>query len=311
MKLSAFLALVLVGGALSLLATQAGSASQTPTINPADFSATIDNPLFPLSTTSYKVFEGTETDPDTGEVVIPRLESRVLPEKTRVAGVEVLILEERAYADGQLIELALDYFAQHKDGSVYYFGELVDNYEDGKLLDHNGTWLSGEGANQPGIVMPKQPKVGEVLVQENAPGIAEDTATVVSTTESVTVTQGSYKNCVKTRDVNPLDPEAVHEFKFYCPGVGLVREESVDGNEVLNLISVERPAAAPAAAPTAAPAAPRPAMPVAGFGAPNTGGSAFGGSHHAAVSLVSLAALGLAFAVLGAARLARGPARRD
>lgn len=207
-------------------------------IDPAAFSTTIDNPLFPLSEFSKLVYEGEEIDPDTGETVTTRVEMTVMPEsKKTVAGVEVLVVQDQAFEDGELIESTLDYFAQHADGGVYYFGEDVDNYEDGELKDHEGSWLAGEGENQPGIIMPAEPTVGDVFQQEKAPGIAEDEMTVLSVTEAVDVAAGSWEGCVKTEDVNPLDGSGAIEYKFYCPGVGFVLEEFDAGS--LELVSYE------------------------------------------------------------------------
>jgi hypothetical protein len=258
--------LVLVG--IAAIGTSTVS-SQEQTIDPADYSTTIDNPLFPLSLLGPKLFIGEEADPDTGEVVEERLESRVLPQTETVAGVRVLVLEERAYTDGGLVEVALDYFAQHRDGSVYYFGERVDNYEDGLLRDHAGQWLAGEGDNLPGIIMPAQPVIGQTYQQERAPGVAEDAATVLSTNETVTVPAGRFTGCLKTRDFNPLEPDVV-EFKYHCPGVGLTREEAEDG--FLALEEIGPPPAVDAASPTAPPTPPvATTVAPAGVTAPDTG----------------------------------------
>ena len=73
------------------------------------------------------------------------------------------MIEEKDFEDGELVERTLDYFAQHKDGSVYYFGERVDDYEDGKVVGHKGQWLSGEGKNRHGVFMPAQPVVAQRL----------------------------------------------------------------------------------------------------------------------------------------------------
>jgi hypothetical protein len=205
-------------------------------IDPADFSATVDNPLFPLSTFTTQVYEGEETDPDTGETIETRVEITVLDETKTIAGVEVTVVRDEAFEDGELVESTLDYFAQHADGSVYYFGEDVDNYEDGELKDHDGSWIAGEGEARPGVIMPPAPAVGDVFEQEQAPGIAEDRMTVLSVDESVTVPAGSFEGCIETEDVNPLDAGAV-EHKFYCPGVGFVKEEFEEG--ALELVSSE------------------------------------------------------------------------
>ncbi len=212
-----------------------GSApSQTaPTIDPADFQTIIDNAMFPLSSLGPKVFQGEEPDPDTGESLETRLESAVLPDTDTVAGVKVLVLKEDNYEDGELVESTLDYFAQDKGGSVWYFGERVDEYEGGKVVGHAGQWLAGEGDNQPGIYMPAQPKVGDEFEQERAPGVAEDRSKVVAVDETVTTAAGTFSGCIKTEDFDPIG--GVTEVKFYCRGVGLVREEPPGGH--LDLIS--------------------------------------------------------------------------
>jgi hypothetical protein len=226
------------------LAADRGPVAARQEIDPADFQATITHPLFPLSLVGAKVFEGEEVDQETGEVIETRLESRLLDRTETVAGVTVVVLEEKAYEDGEIVEVALDYFAQHSDGSVYYFGEAVDNYEDGELKNHNGQWLAGESGNLPGVIMPAAPVVGETFSQEHAPGIAEDMATVLALGETVAVPAGTYEGCLKTKDFSPLEP-GIEESKWYCPGVGMVKEEG-DGS-VNELVSVAAPAAAPAA----------------------------------------------------------------
>jgi hypothetical protein len=221
--------------AIAAAACGGGNSDEAPAaITAEDFSTTVDNPLFPLDSWTELVYEGEETDPETGETIESRVVITVLPDDKSVAGVKVLVVRDEAFEDGELVESTLDYFAQHKDGSVYYFGEDVDNYEDGELKDHEGSWLAG-GENTPGIIMPPSPQVGDVFEQEQAPGIAEDRMTVLSISESVSVAAGNFEDCVKTEDVNPLDPNGHIEFKYYCPGVGFVREEFEEG--VLELVS--------------------------------------------------------------------------
>ena len=149
------------------------------------------------------------------------------------------------YADGELTEHTLDYYAQHADGTVYYLGEDVDVYEDGQLVGHEGAWKAGEGENQAGVFMPATPEVGMVFEQERAPGIAEDRSTVLEVDVAITVAAGSFDGCMRTEDVNPLDDAT--EWKVYCPDVGIVREENDEG--ALDL--VEFAAVAPAATPVA------------------------------------------------------------
>lgn len=226
----------LATGALLFAACGNGQEKGAATaINPADFQAKVDHPLLPLSSLNPKVFEGEERDPDTGEVVKTRLESTVLPQTDVVAGVEVTVVQEKDFQDGELVESTLDYFAQHRDGTVYYLGERVDEYENGKVVSHEGQWLAGEGKNEPGVFMPAQPVLGETFEQEKAPGLAEDRSKVVALDQSVTTPAGSFSGCLKTEDYDPLSK--VTEFKYYCPGVGLVREEFKEGH--LDLIAYE------------------------------------------------------------------------
>lgn len=230
-----FAAFPLLLGASLLWACGGGDAEPEAdaTIDPAEFQAAVDNRFFPLSTLGPTVFEGQETDPDTGEVIELRVESTVLTETDTVAGVEVTVVEVKDYEDGELVELTLDYYAQHSDGTVYYLGESVDNFEDGELVDHEGQWLAGEGDNLPGVFMPADPQVGDEFEQERAPGVAEDQSKVVAVDQEVTTEAGTFTGCIKTEDFDPIDD--VTEFKYYCPDIGMVREEAEDGG--IELIS--------------------------------------------------------------------------
>lgn len=205
-------------------------------IDPADFQATVDNTFFPLSSLGPRVFEGQETDPDTGEVIALRVEETVLPETDVVAGVEVTVVEVKDYENGELVELTLDYYAQRNDGTVYYMGERVDEFQDGEFVGHEGQWLAGEGDNLPGIFMPASPANGDEFEQERAPGLAEDRSKVIAVDQSVTTPAGEFTGCIRTEDYDPIGD--VTEFKYYCPDVGLVAEESEDGQTLIELISL-------------------------------------------------------------------------
>jgi hypothetical protein len=207
-----------------------GPGGQAETARAADrppFSATVDHPLVPLSSVRLTVFEGRERDADTGKTTELRVESRVLARTDRVDGVPVAVVEVKESEDGELVELTLDYYAQDTEGNVWYFGERVDDYEDGEVVGHHGEWLAGRGRAKAGLFMPARPIVGRTFEQERAPGIAEDRSTVVAVGLDVRTSAGTFSDCVKTRDVAPLDD--VTEFKLYCPGVGLVREEPPGG----------------------------------------------------------------------------------
>jgi hypothetical protein len=219
--------------------TSEGDTPSESSIDPADFKATVDNPLFPLVPGSEHVLEGSETDADTGETVELRVEETVLDEEYEVAGVGVTVVLVREYENGELVEETRDYYAQHLDGTVYYFGEDVDDYEDGEIVGHSGAWLAGEGDALAGIFMPAEPKVGDQFEQERAPGVAEDESEVIAVDQSVETPAGAFEGCVKTEDYAPLDD--VTEFKLYCPDVGLVIEQNDEGVTIFELTSMLAP----------------------------------------------------------------------
>jgi hypothetical protein len=169
-----------------------------------------------------KVFEGME-EGDEGEQVETRVELRVRGEPSEIAGFPVRVVAVRESEDGELVEQTLDYYSQCGDGSVWYVGEKVDDYEGGKITGHGGQWQAGTGGAEAGLFMPTEPEVGDTFEQERAPGVAEDRSKVIAVDQKVEVPAGTFEGCIKTEDYAPLDK--ITEFKFYCPDVGLVREE--------------------------------------------------------------------------------------
>jgi hypothetical protein len=156
-----------------------------------------------------------------------RVQISVLEDTRKVDGVETRVVEEREWKKGQLYEVTRNYFAfceQTKD--VYYFGEDVDYYENGKVVKHDGTWLAGTKGSKAGLVMPGAPKVGMKYYQELAPGVAMDRAEIVSVSETCKTPAGTFKNCMKVKEGTALDPK-VSEYKYHAPGIGLVRDEDL------------------------------------------------------------------------------------
>jgi hypothetical protein len=206
--------------------TQAPADTNAAGVNPADFTAKIDHPLIAFSSNPVTVFEGTEREE--GKSIKARFEQRLLDKTEVVAGVPVSVVEVNDYESDELVEHTFDYYAQHHDGSVWYFGERIDNIEGGKVVAHEGQWMAGEGNAKPGLFMPVDPKVGQEFEQERAPGVAEDRSTVLEVGLAVTTPAGRFTDCIKTKDFAPS--EKTTEFKYYCRGVGLVREEVGGGN---------------------------------------------------------------------------------
>lgn len=164
------------------------------------------------------------------------LTTTVLDETKVVDGVTCRVVEDRETKNGRLVELTRDYFAaDSKTNDVYYFGEDIDNFKNGKLANHAGAWLSGSNGARFGLMMPGAAKAGVKHYQELAPGAAMDRAEIVSVTENITTPAGKFANCVKVKETNPLEKGAT-DYKWYAPGVGLVK----DGELVLARIEKAR-----------------------------------------------------------------------
>jgi hypothetical protein len=182
------------------------------------FSSTGSNNYFFLKPGYQLVLEGEED----GEQV--QLTITVLNETKMVDGTETRIVEERQIEDGELVEVSKNYFAVcGPDNNIFYFGEAVDNYEDGKIINHDGAWLAGEDEARPGIIIPSQPKVGMKYYQEIAKGIAEDRAEILSLSETLDTPAGKFENVLKVEETTPLEP-GVKEYKLHAPGVGLIQD---------------------------------------------------------------------------------------
>lgn len=155
-------------------------------------------------------------------------------------GVTTVVVRDTVRLDGEIIEDTFDWFAQHRDGSVWYFGEDTHEYEGGVPVNAAGAWEAGIDGAQPGIVMPAEPAVGDSYRQEFYEGEAEDEAEVLALGETVTVSFGTFDDTVKTADTTPLEP-GVLEHKYYARGVGLVLEVNVneDGTRT-ELVTVEK-----------------------------------------------------------------------
>lgn len=156
-----------------------------------------------------------------------RLVITVLNETRLVDGVETRLVEERESKGSKLVEVSRNFFAfSTADRSVYYFGEEVDIYKDGKVVDHEGAWESGKNGARFGLMIPGQVVLGARYYQEIAPGAAMDRAEIVSVDDSLKTPAGEFRGCLKTRETSPLEKGA-KESKAYAPGVGLIKDSSL------------------------------------------------------------------------------------
>jgi len=148
----------------------------------------------------------------------------VLDDTVDIAGVTTRVVEEREWENGNLTEVSRNFFAICKDTKdVFYFGEDVNDYKDGKIVGHGGVWRADQAGAQPGLIMPGSPEAGMKYYQEIAPGVAMDRAEVLSLAEDMKTPAGSFRNCLRTQEGSSLKPRE-REFKIYASGIGLLND---------------------------------------------------------------------------------------
>jgi hypothetical protein len=194
-----------------------------PVLDPADFVDRIDNPYLPFLPGATSVYEGVSGGkPERIEVV-------VTPERKQILGISAVVVRDTVTVDGEVVEDTFDWFAQDRDGNVWYLGEAVQDFENGKLASTGGSWEAGVDGAVAGIVMPATPAIGDVYRQEFSVGEAEDMFEIVAVDATETVPAGQYDRVVVTKDWNPLEPDVIEE-KRYAPGVGLIAERKIAGD---------------------------------------------------------------------------------
>jgi hypothetical protein len=182
------------------------------------FVSTGRNPFFILQPGFETVLDG-EEDGENVHLVIT-----VLDETKEIKGIQTRVVRERELHNGVLTEISRNYFAICRPtNSVFYFGEDVNIYENGRVVSHEGAWRAGVNGAKEGIIMPGTLLIGARYQQEVAPGVALDRAEILRVDATVTTPFGSFTNCVQTKETSPLDP-GVTEIKFYAPGIGFIKE---------------------------------------------------------------------------------------
>ena len=185
------------------------------------FKSSGTNPFFILQPGFHAMYQGFE-----GKEAV-KLTITVLRQTKTVNGIQTRVVQEREWHDGELVEVSNNYFAIcNRTNSVFYFGEDVDIYEGGQIVNHGGSWHAGVDGAKAGVVMPGIILLGSRYQQETAPPIAMDRAEIVSMTEVVETPAGTFTNVVKTDETTPLEPGKV-ESKWYANGIGLIMDDTL------------------------------------------------------------------------------------
>lgn len=179
------------------------------------------NSYFILEPGYQLVLEGQE------DGALIQLNISVLNETKIVNGTEARIVKEVETEDGEIVEISRNWFVVCKPvNDIFYLGEEVDIYEDGKIVDHEGAWEAGVNDARLGLIMPGKTEIGMKYYQEVAPGVAEDRAEIISLDRVVETPAGKFEKVLETEETNALKPDE-KESKFYAPRIGLVQEETL------------------------------------------------------------------------------------
>jgi hypothetical protein len=203
-----------------------------PKIDPANFVAGIDNRYLPYKPGTTFRFEGVRGKTPQTDVEV------VLHRTRRILGVRSTVVRDTVSEHGRAIERTDDWYAQDKQGNVWYMGEDAFELKHGRFVKASDSWQSGVNGGKAGIIMPAQPRPGDAYRQEYyPPGKALDQARVLRLDGRLTVPDGTFSNVLVTSERSPLEPQT--ERKYYAPGVGEIAERVVKGHhEEFKLVSV-------------------------------------------------------------------------
>lgn len=150
----------------------------------------------------------------------------VLDKTRKIGGVKTRVVEEREEQNGELKEVSRNFFAVCREhGDVFYFGEEVDIYEDGRIVKHSGQWRADEKNSRAGIIMPGTILLGARHYQEISPN-AMDRAEIISDDVTMKTPAGTFKNCIRVEETSGIDLDEKC-YKTYAPGLGLIQDEDL------------------------------------------------------------------------------------
>jgi hypothetical protein len=193
-------------------------------LDPADFTTKIDNPYWPMAPGTRWTYREVDEEGNELEVVVV-----VTTGTKKIAnGVTARVVRDTVTQDGQLVEDTFDWYAQDKQGNVWYLGEDTAEFENGELTTKSGSFEAGVDGALPGIIMPADPQPGMKFRQEYYKGEAEDNGEVLSTNEMAEVPFGQFRQMLLTKDTITIEPDVL-EYKLYAKDVGPVLVLGVSG----------------------------------------------------------------------------------
>lgn len=238
--------------ARSAICTAVGEGRYDPEFEAADFDRDFTrlsnpNPYFPLGIGNRWGFRSAEQS----------IKVQVLNATKLIDDVTCIVVRDEVSEDGVIVEGTNDWFAQAKDGTVWYCGEETAEFETFRgdrpmkpeLVDIDGSFKADRDGDQPGIIFQAHPVRGQTYREESSLGNAEDAAKVLSVNYSYgkdtkldTLVPANlarllcHGDCVVTRNFSALEPGVV-EYKYYAAGIGVFLETAPESGEVVRLVS--------------------------------------------------------------------------
>ena len=201
--------------------------------NPAAFPeapTNTNNRWLPLVPGTQFIYTGQAVQ---GGSLLPHEVIFIVTDLTKVVnGVRTAVLWDRDISEGKLVEAELAFQAQDANGNVWNLGEYPEQYENGKFVGADSTWLAGFTGAHAGIAMRANPRTGtSPYLQGLAPEIEfRDAATVVKQGEQTCVPVQCYNDVLVIDETNLAVPEDGHQLKLHAPGVGVVRIDPGEGD---------------------------------------------------------------------------------
>jgi hypothetical protein len=205
-------------------------------IDPANFVSRVDNPYLPFTPGTRFRFQGVMKNGTT-----PQTDTElVLHRQKQILGVDCTVVRDTVTSNGRPVERTFDWYAQDRQGNVWYMGEETQELKHGRFGKMIDSGPAGQNGAHPGIIMEGTPRPGDAYWQFHWPGHALDKAKVLGSGGPVKVPYRSFSHTLVTQEQSPLEP-GVRDRKWSVAGLGYIRERAVKGDkEQIRLVSVTR-----------------------------------------------------------------------
>jgi hypothetical protein len=141
-----------------------------------------------------------------------------------IDGVATLVLWDRDFSDGELVETELIFLAQDTAGNIWHLGQYSETHEEGEFVG-GSAWIAGLEGAKAGIWVKADPQLGQPAYSMGfapPPYFWDDFAKTFKMGQRTCVPAGCFEDVLVTDEFEPGVPGA-HQLKYYARGVGNVR----------------------------------------------------------------------------------------